>query len=103
MTVCRSAAPIRPKQAASLPPQLSQRPDIEQRRRVRTSASQGFSPSSFARYRVVKLSTTGGHMDRVVMRQSCVGLGSLALVCLALAGCGDGLKRYRVKGTVTFE
>jgi len=42
-------------------------------------------------------------MDRVVMRQSCVWLGSLALVCLALAGCGDGLKRYRVKGTVTFE
>jgi hypothetical protein len=32
-------------------------------------------------------------------------LGSLALVGLALAGCGrgDGLNRYRVRGTVTFE
>jgi hypothetical protein len=33
------------------------------------------------------------------------GLCSLAIIGLALAGCGrgDGLARYRVKGTVTFE
>ena len=28
---------------------------------------------------------------------------SLAVVCVALAGCGDGLKRQRVQGTVTFQ
>ena len=44
-------------------------------------------------------------MHRVVMAQWRIGLCSLAVVLLTLAGCGggDGLDRHRVKGTVTFQ
>src|SRR5262249_38331323 len=43
-------------------------------------------------------------MHRIVIAPARVGLCSLAVLGLALAGCrGDGLKRYRIKGTVTFQ
>ena len=44
-------------------------------------------------------------MQHIVTGPWRVGLCSLAIVCLALAGCGsrDGLTRYRVQGTVTFQ
>jgi hypothetical protein len=43
-------------------------------------------------------------MHRIVIAPWRAWLGSLAIVCVALAGCGrgDGLTRHRVKGTVTF-
>ena len=41
-------------------------------------------------------------MHRIVIAQR-VWLCSLAVACAALAGCGDGMKRHRVRGTVTFQ
>ena len=42
-------------------------------------------------------------MHRIVIAQRRVWLCLLAVTCAAAAGCGDGLKRYRVRGTVTFQ
>jgi hypothetical protein len=43
-------------------------------------------------------------MDHLANPQTRVGRCSLAIVCLALAGCGgDVLERYGVRGTVTFQ
>ena len=42
-------------------------------------------------------------MHRIVIAQRRVWMCLLAVACAAAAGCGDGMKRCRVRGTVTFQ
>jgi hypothetical protein len=42
-------------------------------------------------------------MPRTGITRRLARCGPLAVVCAALAGCGDGMKRYPVRGTVTFQ
>ncbi len=46
-----------------------------------------------------------GHRDRIILVPAPVWLSSVALIALAFTSCGsgDGLQRYRVRGTVTFQ
>ena len=45
----------------------------------------------------------GRHMERMFPGRAGAWLWLLGVVCLAAAGCGDGLGRYRITGTVMFE